>query len=136
MTSTSTAATRKGISSRSTAPPPTPGRTRRSWSNATPCPPAPTWRSVENYIADGPWTLTIEQFEGQPDQVVPGREAWTLTCEGTDGHVYETHQVFVDRGQRVTLNMACGQTVPEPEQCFTGGKNPKPRKCPVTPPRP
>ena len=85
---------------------------------------------VENYVADGPWTLTIEQFEGQPDQVVPGREAWTLSCEGTDGHVYETHQVFVDRGQRVTLNMACGQTAPEPEQCFTGGKNPKPRKCP------
>jgi hypothetical protein len=85
---------------------------------------------VANYIADGPWTLTIEQFEGQPDQVVPGSEAWTLTCEDGDGTVIETQEVYVDRGQRASLNLACGGTTGGGEQCFTGGKNPKPRKCP------
>lgn len=37
-------------------------------------------------------------------------EAWTLTCE--DGaKVVETHQVIVDRGQLVTLDLPCGGTL-------------------------
>jgi hypothetical protein len=37
-------------------------------------------------------------------------EAWTLTCEDT-GKVVETHQVTIDRGQVVTLDLPCGGTL-------------------------
>ena len=110
-TCTSTGVTPKGIWSRSTSSGNGTGVDEEVVLEREALPPGTYVGEVENYMADGPWTLTIEQFEGQPDQVSPGpRGVDADSCEGTDGTVYETHQVFVDRGQRVSLNMACGQT--------------------------
>ena len=39
-------------------------------------------------------------------------EQWTLTCED-GGNVVETHQVTIDRGQVVNLDMPCGGTLVE-----------------------
>jgi hypothetical protein len=58
---------------------------------------------------DTSYTLTVSQFQREPDTVIPGhKEAWTLTCE-RDGAVLGTLEVIVDRGQRlgVTLPKAC-----------------------------
>ena len=38
-----------------------------------------------------------------------GREAWTLTCETPAGQVLESVAVTVDRGQRATLGLGCGE---------------------------
>jgi hypothetical protein len=37
-----------------------------------------------------------------------GTEAWTLTCEGADGTVYETRPVTIGRGEARTEDLACG----------------------------
>ena len=81
---------------------------------------------IVNYAAATPpdWTLKVEQFHVPAPQTVEQKEYWTVTCESPTGHVYETHQVFADRGQRVALNMACGQTTTPPKK----EKKPKPPK--------
>jgi hypothetical protein len=75
---------------------------------------------IVNYAAEGTtWTASVERFgSGAPAHYEEvGKETWTLTCESGDGKkVYETHKVFVDRGESVSLNLACGrsQTPVEP----------------------
>jgi hypothetical protein len=72
---------------------------------------------IVNYAAEGTtWTASVESFKGgEPAHYEEiGKETWTLTCESPDGKtVYETHKVFIERGQRVSLNLACGRQ-PEP----------------------
>ena len=67
---------------------------------------------IVNYAAEGTtWTASVESFSnGAPAHYEEvGKENWTLTCESRDGKtVYETRNVFVDRGDRVNLNLACG----------------------------
>jgi hypothetical protein len=66
--------------------------------------------SVQNWLATGGWTGTLEVFGSVPgtEVVVPaGVETWTLTCRRSDGRLVGTEQVVVDRGQRKTVN-ACG----------------------------
>jgi hypothetical protein len=80
---------------------------------------------VENYAGvTNNWTLTAREFA--PGALQPGTtESWKLTCENAQGTVLESRDVIVDRGQRITTNLACGQT--------TGGKpgkKPKPPKPP------
>ena len=42
-------------------------------------------------------------------QTTPGvKEAYTLTCEQSDGTVLETHSLAIDRGQSVGLKLGCG----------------------------
>jgi hypothetical protein len=82
---------------------------------------------IVNFAAAGDdWSAKVERFAaGAPahyDEV--GKENWTLTCESADGAtVYETHEVFVDRGQAATVNMPCGGST----------KKPKPTKPPHPP---
>lgn len=79
------------------------------------------WLGVSNA-----WTLTVREFGAGIFE--PGvREAWTLTCEGTDGTVFDTREVFVDRGERVELALPCGAPA-------TGVLEPPPR--PEAPPHP
>lgn len=68
---------------------------------------------VRNYAGvTNDWTLTTREFDGGGTEP-GGRETWTVSCESPDGKtVYETHQVFVDRGEQVTLDMPCGGTPP------------------------
>jgi hypothetical protein len=59
---------------------------------------------VINYAALEPWTGKVT-FEG-PDPLKPAiKEAWTLTCESPAGTARSARQVFVDRGQRVALDL-------------------------------
>jgi hypothetical protein len=83
---------------------------------------------VVNYAAQSTdWTLTVERVDVAEPQVLDVRENWTLTCESADGGtVYETHQVFVDRGQRVALSLPCGATTTPPKK----DKKPKPPRNP------
>jgi hypothetical protein len=85
---------------------------------------------VVNYDANGPWTLTIEKFDGNPDTWVNQRtESWTLTCEDAAGTVFDTREIVVDRGQRAALSLACGQA-PPPTPCVKPGAKEKPaKKC-------
>ena len=82
---------------------------------------------IVNYAAAGDtWTVEVERFAGGtgPSYEEVGRENWTLTCESADGQtVYETHEVFVDRGQSVAMNMPCGGSTKKP-------KKPKPPRNP------
>jgi hypothetical protein len=39
-------------------------------------------------------------------------EVWTLTCEDDKGTVLEKRDIFVVRGQRVDLDLGCGQAIP------------------------
>ena len=79
---------------------------------------------VVNYLAsDTNWVATVERLdveEAHYEEI--GQENWTLTCESADGQtVYETHEVFVDRGQSVALNLPCGGSKKPP-------RKPKPPK--------
>ncbi len=59
---------------------------------------------VINYAAVEPWTGTVT-FAG-PDALEPAlKEAWTLTCETPQGVVRSARQVYVDRGERVSLDL-------------------------------
>jgi hypothetical protein len=73
------------------------------------------------------WKLDVTRLNIEDKVVETGvRENWTVTCESPDGQtVYETHQVFVERGQRVALDMTCGQTTTTPPK---KDKKPKPPK--------
>jgi hypothetical protein len=79
-------------------------------------PPGTYVARVVNFAGvDNDWRLSVREFAaGEPQ---PGiREAWTVTCESANGKVvYETHEVYVDRGERVTLDLPCGTPVPGPK---------------------
>ena len=60
-------------------------------------------------------------FVKDPPGDAPGKtEAYTLTCEDA-GTVVETHEVVVDRGQTVTLDLPCGGTLPPPATAPASG---------------
>jgi hypothetical protein len=42
-----------------------------------------------------------------------GTEAWTMTCEDGAKKVIETKQVVVRVGQKVTVDLPCGTTLPK-----------------------
>ncbi|MBA3744372.1 hypothetical protein [Sporichthya sp.] len=45
-----------------------------------------------------------------PPRPLPGiREAWTLTCETSDGRVLGTRRVVVDRGRSIDVGRVCGR---------------------------
>jgi hypothetical protein len=74
---------------------------------------------IVNYAAEGTtWTANVESFQnGAPAHYEEvGRENWTLTCESADGQtVYDTREVFVDRGQSVALSLPCGGKTKKPK---------------------
>src|SRR3954447_6254035 len=54
------------------------------------------------------WHLTVSRFKAQPDKVETGREEWTMSCATSDGKALESKHVYVERGQAVTVDFACG----------------------------
>ena len=62
---------------------------------------------VVNFAAVTPaWTMKAELFEPGPDIVIGGgKEAWKLTCH-TAGTA-KTQKVYVDRGQRLSVESPC-----------------------------
>ena len=56
------------------------------------------------------WQLGVRRLNSEQEVVSSGKhEAWTLSCESADGKtVYETRDVFIDRGERTSLNLRCG----------------------------
>ena len=62
---------------------------------------------VVNFAAVTPaWTMKAEVFEPGPDIVTGGgEEAWKLTCHSANG--VKTQKVYVDRGERVSVENAC-----------------------------
>jgi zinc carboxypeptidase len=54
------------------------------------------------------WHLTVSRFKAQPDKVETGREEWTMSCDTSDGKALESKQVYVERGQAVTVDFGCG----------------------------
>ena len=57
-----------------------------------------------NWAAVEPWSGTVT-FAG-PDPHQPAlKEAWTLTCESSNGTVHSARQLIVDRGQRISLDL-------------------------------
>jgi hypothetical protein len=58
------------------------------------------------------WHLTVNRFQANPDTVETGRENWTMTCESADGQVLESKDIYVERGQAVTVDFGCGGAVP------------------------
>ena len=44
----------------------------------------------------------------------PVKEAWTMTCEDSNGVVFDQREVVVDRGQRVTVDLPCLPVSPGP----------------------
>ncbi len=70
--------------------------------------------SVQNWLATGGWTGTLEVYGSVPgsEVVVPaGIESWTVTCTKPNGRVAGTEQIVVDRGQRKPVTV-----------CKSGGK--------------
>jgi len=59
---------------------------------------------VINYAAVDPWSGTVT-FEGPPPYQAPQQEAWTLSCESPEGTTKSARQVFVARGERLTLDL-------------------------------
>jgi hypothetical protein len=57
-----------------------------------------------NYAAAEPWSGTVT-FEGPPPAQAPQQETWTLFCEQPEGTIRSARQVFVDRGQRRSLDL-------------------------------
>jgi hypothetical protein len=66
---------------------------------------------VLNWLAVDPtFDLEFALFGRGPDivrQETP--ESWTLTCERPGGEILDTHKVFVDAGERVSLEGLCAQ---------------------------
>ena len=62
---------------------------------------------VVNFAAVTPaWTMTAELYGPGPDVVTGGgKEAYKLTCHGGGG--VKTQKVYVDRGQRITIDKPC-----------------------------
>jgi hypothetical protein len=65
---------------------------------------------VKNYLAlEQTWVAAIQRFTGTPETVIPGtREAWTLTCS-MGSKVLTRREVFVKRGETVSLTLPCGR---------------------------
>ncbi len=58
------------------------------------------------------WHMTVSRFVAKPDAVETGKEYWTMSCETPDGKVLEQKDVYVERGQAVTEDFACGAAAP------------------------
>lgn len=78
---------------------------------------------VINWVAAEPYEGHIS-FAGPPEPGEAQREAWTLTCE-RDGEVITSAQVFVDRGERESLDLrrSCGER--------GGGNRPETPRSPI-----
>jgi hypothetical protein len=59
---------------------------------------------VINYAAVEPWTGTVT-FAGPAPHQEAQQETWTLSCEQPEGTVRSARQVFVERGQRRSLDL-------------------------------
>ncbi|MGH2762575.1 MAG: M14 family metallopeptidase [Thermoleophilaceae bacterium] len=62
---------------------------------------------VVNYAAAEPYDGTVT-FEGPEPYQAAQQETWTLFCEQSEGTIRSARQVFVDRGQRRTLDLRQG----------------------------
>jgi hypothetical protein len=59
---------------------------------------------VQNYAGVDPWTGTVT-YAGPDPYGAPQQEAYTLTCETSQGVVKAARQVFVARGERLALDL-------------------------------
>jgi hypothetical protein len=59
---------------------------------------------VINWAAVEPWSGTVT-FEGPEPYQEAQQETWTLFCEQPEGTIRSARQVFVDRGQRRSLDL-------------------------------
>jgi Zinc carboxypeptidase len=59
---------------------------------------------VINWAAVEPWSGTVT-FEGPEPYQAAQQETWTLFCEQPEGTIRSARQVFVDRGQRRSLDL-------------------------------
>jgi Zinc carboxypeptidase len=59
---------------------------------------------VINYAAVEPWSGTVT-FEGPEPYQAAQQETWTLFCEQPEGTIRSARQVFVDRGERRSLDL-------------------------------
>jgi hypothetical protein len=66
------------------------------------------------------WHMEVSRYKVQPDKVENGREYWTMSCEKPDGTVLESKEIYVERGQAVTADFACGAAAP-PQTAGDGG---------------
>jgi hypothetical protein len=70
-----------------------------------------------------PWHIVRTDNLGEI-KVTPGTtEAYTMTCETPDGHVLETKEVTVGRGETATVDFACGGPAPAAATTGTGTGN-------------
>ena len=51
------------------------------------------------------WELTLQRFRKAPDKVETGREEYTLTCSLPNARVLDSQQIYVERGQRVSVDL-------------------------------
>jgi hypothetical protein len=62
---------------------------------------------VVNYASATPsYILTTALFESFTRRTEGKRESYTLTCERRDGTVLQRERLFIDRGDRVRLDLA------------------------------
>jgi hypothetical protein len=54
------------------------------------------------------WHMKVSRYKLEPDKVETGKEYWTMQCETADGQVLESKEIYVERGQAVTSDFACG----------------------------
>jgi Zinc carboxypeptidase len=59
---------------------------------------------VINYAAVDPWSGTVT-YDGPPPHQAAQQETWTLLCAQPEGVIRSGRQVFVDRGERRTLDL-------------------------------
>jgi hypothetical protein len=59
---------------------------------------------VINYAAVEPWSGTVS-FEGPEPYQAAQQETWTLFCEQPEGTIRSARQVFIDRGERRSLDL-------------------------------
>jgi hypothetical protein len=57
------------------------------------------------------WHMSVTRYQLQPDKVESGKEYWTMSCE-SGGQTLESKDIYVERGQAVTADFACGQAAP------------------------
>ena len=59
---------------------------------------------VINYAAAEPWSGTVT-FEGPEPYQEAQQETWTLSCEQPEGTIRSARQVYVERGQRRSIDL-------------------------------
>ena len=59
--------------------------------------------------ASGQYTLDVTRIHVAATFTTGHKEAYTLTCEDTSGKALESYRFVIDRGQRVTIHLACGK---------------------------